>query len=357
MKVLFLTRHGSAAASCRHRVLQYVPFLERAGIQCTVSPFFDNAYSEEYRRNGHKSRVGALRGIGRRLAAVSRARSFDVAVIHTELLPFVPAAVERWLLDTRVPLVLDYDDAFFHRYERHRLAAVRWVLGRKIARLAEMVRLVIAGSEYLAAYARREGAEVAVIPTTVDLARYPSEPAETVEDVFTLGWVGSPSTTDHLEHLLPELRAAAARRPFKLLTIGARPFDAGGLLTEQVEWREDTEVAELSRCHVGIMPLPDSPWNRGKCGFKLIQAMACWKPVIASPVGANNEIVRSDCGLLALPGEWAVAIGRLRDDADTRRRMGVAGRTRVECDYSLQTWAPRLIDALRQVATHGQRRR
>jgi glycosyltransferase involved in cell wall biosynthesis len=354
MKVLFLTRHGSQAASCRHRVLQFVPWLEQAGVECVVSPLFDNSYLEEYRRAGHKSRAGAFRGILRRLAAVSRARAFDLVVVHSEVLPFMPASVEGWLL-AGVPFVLDYDDAFFHQYDQHSLPAIRWLLGPKIARLVRRARLVIAGSEYLAEYSRREGANVAVIPTTVDLVRYPAAPVASREDLFTLGWIGSPSTTDHLEHALPELRAAARRRPFRLITIGARSFTAGDLPAEQVEWCEETEGAQLSRCDVGIMPLPDSPWNRGKCGFKLIQAMACWKPVIASPVGANTSIVTEECGLLAAPGEWAAAIDALRDEPERRRQMGLAARDRVAQHYSLQIWAPRLVEAL-QVAAGSRRR-
>jgi glycosyltransferase involved in cell wall biosynthesis len=350
MRVLFLSRHDSQVASCRHRVLQFLPYFESAGIECVVSPFFDNGYARRYERSGRKSPLGGLRGLVRRLRMLRSVDSFDLVFAQAEVFPFLPAAAEAWLARGKVPLVLDYDDAVFHKYDRHPSRVVRTLLGPKIARLMRMARLVIAGNDYLAEYARRQGAEVTVVPTTVDLARYPLSPSVRSAPMFTLGWIGSPSTTPHLEHALLELRAAAQAHPFKLVAIGARPFDAGDLPVERIPWSEGTEIVELNRCDAGIMPLPDTPWTRGKCGFKLIQAMACWKPVIASPVGANVAIVNEACGILAGDGQWRAAIERLRGDSDLRARMGVAARARVAERYSLQAWAPRVVSILRGVA-------
>ena len=350
MRVLFLARHDSHVASCRHRVLQYLPYLEAAGIECVVSPFFDNRYAREYQRSGRKSLLGGLRGVARRIDVLRGIDSFDLVFVQAEVFPFLPAAAETWIGRRNVPLVIDYDDAVFHKYDRHPLSAVRALLGSKIARLMRTAHLVIAGNDYLAEYARRQGAVVTVVPTTVDLDRFPPATPAPSEPLFTLGWIGSPSTTAHLEHVVPELQAAARARPFRLLTIGAGPFDAGDLPVERVPWSEASEVSALSRCHAGIMPLPNTPWTRGKCGFKLIQSMACWMPVIASPVGANVAIVNEQCGVLAADGEWQAAIDWLRDDPDRRIRMGVAARERVAKEYSLQVWGPRLVTILRGVA-------
>jgi len=350
MRVLFLARHDSHVASCRHRVLQFLPYLESAGIECVVSPFFDNHYAHRYGRSGRKSLLGGLRGLVRRLGVLRSVDAFDVVFVQAEVFPFLPAAAEAWLARRKVPLVIDYDDAVFHKYDRHPNRVVRTLLGPKIARLMRTARLVIAGNDYLAEYARRQGAQVTVVPTTVDLTRYPLSQPVPSEPMFTVGWIGSPSTTAHLEHALPELRAAARVHPLKLVAIGARPFDAGGLPVERIPWSEATEVAELNRCDAGIMPLPDTPWTRGKCGFKLIQAMACWKPVIASPVGANVAIVDDGCGILAADGQWRAAIDRLRGDPILRARMGVAARARVAERYSLQAWGPRIVSILRGAA-------
>src|SRR5689334_10848237 len=129
MRVLFLSRHDSQVASCRHRVLQYVPYLESAGMECLVSPFFDNHYARRYERSGGKSVLGGLRGLARRLSVLRSVDSFDLVFLQAEVFPFLPAAAETWLARRNVPLVIDYDDAVFHKYDQHSARVVRTLLG------------------------------------------------------------------------------------------------------------------------------------------------------------------------------------------------------------------------------------
>ncbi len=169
---------------------------------------------------------------------------------------------------------------------------------------------------------------------------------------MTIGWIGSPLTSSYLDLLRPALAALTARIPLRLLLIGAAPTALAGLPVERVAWSQDTEAAEIARCDVGVMPLPDLPWERGKCGYKLIQFMACALPVVASPVGANRDIiVPGETGFLAARGaDWVSMLSRLHHDPQLRRRMGEAGRRRAEQLYSLQITAPRLVDLLRRLA-------
>lgn len=342
MRVLILPRHTRQAASCRHRFLQYLPYLQRQGLECDVVPFFDTKYTAAILR-GRKQRWRMGRAVLKRVATLLRARQYDLVVVHVELVPYLPHAFERLLALLAVPFVVDFDDAIFHSYDQHSSALVRWLFGKKLGRLMSSAELNCAGSEYLAAYARRFSDRVALVPTVVDLTRYPGTPVDLGSRPFSIGWIGSPATTPHLRSVAGELAAFARGRDVEVVAIGAQRFDAGDLRVRWVDWSEETEVEALAHTHVGIMPLPASPFTRGKCGFKLIQGMACWKPVVGSPVGANCQIVEHEVtGLLAEPGQWAQALTRFYDDRALCDRFGAAGRRRVEQEYSLAAWAPRV---------------
>lgn len=351
MNVLILPRHSAQAASCRHRFVQYLPYLQAHGFTCDVVPFFDERYTAAVLGGGEKLWWRFGQAAATRLAALLRARRYDLVVVHSEFIPFLPHAFEHWLGRMAVPFVVDFDDAFFHAYDQHASGAVRWLLGDKLGRLMAEAELNCAGSEYLCAYARRFSRKVALVPTVVDLARYPDAPTAPDPDRFSIGWIGSPATTPHLQSVLPELLAFASGRNVEIIAIGARRFDVGSAPVRWVEWSEQTEVAELSKAHVGIMPLPASMWTEGKCGFKLIQAMACWRPVVASPVGANLQIVEPGVsGLLAQPGEWGAALTRLYENPQLCATLGAAGRRTIERGYALDVWAPRLAALWAQAA-------
>jgi glycosyltransferase involved in cell wall biosynthesis len=351
--VLFLTKYARNGASSRQRTFQYLPWLEEAGMECQVAPLFDEAYLEHRYRLGRARFTDIARGLTRRLRAVPAARRFDLVVIEYEALPFLPALPERWLRWVGVPYVVDYDDALFHRYDLHQNLLVRRLLGNKIARVMRGAALVTAGNEYLAEYAWTSGASrVEVIPTVVDLDRYPPLVERTREEgPLIIGWIGSPSTAKYLQAVAAPLAEVCAGGRALVRLVGSGPVDLPGVPVKVESWREDTEVDELQRFDVGIMPLPDEPWERGKCGYKLIQYMACGLPVVASPVGVNREIVQQSVnGYLAeTDTEWVTGLNTLLQDAQLRRRMGSAGRAKVEQRYALQVTGPRLAALLQAV--------
>jgi glycosyltransferase involved in cell wall biosynthesis len=321
-----------------------------------VSPFFDDRYTSEVLRSGRKEwwRFGSY--LTRRLLELITAHKYDLVVIYSELVPYLPELLERTLAKAAVPFVLDFADAFFHAYDQHRIRPLRWLLGSKIPGLMRHAALNVAGSEYLAGYARQFSRHVAVIPTVVDLSRFPVGPVASTDSTFRIGWIGSPATTPHLRSMLGELADFCTHRDVEVVAIGAKRFNARSVPVRWVEWSESTEVRELSRTDVGIMPLPSTPWAAGKGGFKLIQAMACWRPVVASPVGENIHIVENKVsGLHAGPGQWSVALDRLYHDHALRTRLGTEGRYRVERDFSLQVWAPKLAALWTQAALNGPR--
>jgi glycosyltransferase involved in cell wall biosynthesis len=213
--------------------------------------------------------------------------------------------------------------------------------------------MVIVGNDYLGERARQAGARrVELLPTVVDTSRYtvtltaPSQP-------LTIGWMGSPSTAPYLHFVAPVLQRMIDSYGLRVVAIGANPDQLRGLAFEVRSWSEELEVDEIHRFDIGIMPLPDEPFERGKCGYKLIQYMACGKPVVASAVGTNTILVRQGInGFLARTElEWLEALEYLVNDPPLRHRMGTSGRMMVEREYSLRATAPRLAGLLRSVAS------
>lgn len=359
LKILALTRYGRAGASSRLRFLQYLPWLREAAIDVSVQPLLGDAPLQARYRTGRYGTVPLLTAYLKRCHALLGRHQFDVVWIEKEALPWAPLWLERGLL-RGVPYVLDFDDAVFHNYDKHRSLLVRRVYGRRLDRLMARAALVVDGNSYLAQRARDAGApRVELLPTVIDLDRYP-EPAHASESVTVGGtlrivWIGSPTTVHYLQLLREPLQALARTHAFVLRVVGGGKVDLPGVNVEEVPWSEATEVASIGACDVGVMPLLDSPWERGKCGYKLIQYMACGLPVVASDVGANSEIVQHDVSGLVVrsSSDWEVALQRLLSDAALRARMGQAGRRRVEQRYCVQHTAPLLANWLRQAAEGG----
>jgi len=347
-KVLVLTKYGSLGASSRMRSLQYLLWIQKAGVEATVQPLLsDELLVERYQQGGY-GLWPLFRAYADRFLTMLECRHFDVVWIEKEALPWLPAWFERWLL-RGTPYVLDFDDAIFHNYDLHRSALVRRVYGRRIDCLMEGARLVIAGNRYLADRASAAGARwVEVIPTVVDLARYPAKQTYSVATKPRIVWIGSPSTVQYLLELAEPLGALTKRQPFTLRVIGGGAITVPGVNVEVVTWSADTEAAAIAECDMGIMPLRDTPWEQGKCAYKLIQYMACGLPTVASPIGANRDVViEGETGFFADTAyAWIEKMELLLCDAALRQRLGHAGRARVVAEYCLQQTAPKLVRLL-----------
>jgi glycosyltransferase involved in cell wall biosynthesis/SAM-dependent methyltransferase len=348
VKILFLTRFGVQGASSRMRIVQYLPGFESTAIESVVSPLFDDAMLlRKYQHGGYSLRK-LLAAYGRRVRALIGQHQFDLVWIEKEALPWFPAWLERWLL-SRTPYVMDFDDAIFHSYDLHHFTWVRRVYGRRIDRLMEGARLVITGNRYLADRAVAAGTrQIEMIPTVVDLARYQAKQAYSIVSKPCIVWIGSPSTVQYLLELAEPLGALAKRQPFTLRVIGGGSITMPGVDIEVLAWTADMEAAAIAECDVGIMPLRDTPWEQGKCAYKLIQYMACGLPTVASPIGANLEVViEGETGFFAdTASAWVEKMELLLCDAALRQRLGHGGRVRVDAEYCLQRTTPRLARLL-----------
>lgn len=350
--VLALTRYENMGASSRYRFLQYMPFLSQHGIEVEVRPLLDNTYVARLYRGEGVDVPAVARAYAQRLVHLVRHRRYDLIWIEKEALPFVPGWLEALLLGRGTRYVLDYDDAVFHNYDRHSRRLVRALLGAKYDRVMRGSTLVVAGNDYIAERAQDAGARhVEVVPTVVDLDRYPlAEPGAT-GDVW-VGWIGTPYTSKYLKALAPVLAEVGGGEQVGFRLIGSGPLTWAGDRVELVPWSEETEVDSLRSLSIGIMPIPDNPFERGKSGLKLLQYMAVGLPVIASPVGVNRQIVEQGVNgfLCQTTDEWITAIRTLAANAELRQRMGQAGRRKVESLYSLQVSAPRVASLLRRAA-------
>ncbi len=359
IRVLALSPIPEEGAGCRFRIAQFIPYLRSVGIDVTLRSLFTaEFFNLVYRRGQYARKASGFAKLAlKHLASLRDLSRFDAVLLYREMLPIGPAIIERLLaLRGRPPIVFDFDDAIFlpNVSDANRpIAALKQP--RKVATIIRHSNRVIVGNDYLAAYARQFNDAVTVIPTVVDTSKFVPRARSDSSASRTrpvVGWIGSPTTASYLVALTPVLQRVHVNCPFVLRISGAGdPIDAPGLEIEQPAWSLHREVELFNTCDVGVYPLTDDEWARGKCGFKAIEFMACGVPVVASAVGVNREIIEDGVNgfLASSDAEWVDKLGRLLGDPDLRRRLGAAGRRTIEERYSLQIQAPALAAALRDV--------
>ena len=346
--------------SQRYRIEQWEPLLRARGVEITYQPFEDAALNAVlYRAGETASKVRLiLRALARRTRDLRRVRDFDAVYILREAALLGPPVFERWVSMSGVPVVFDFDDAVFVPYKSPSNGYLSYLkFPGKTRTVCRLAAHVMAGNDYLAAYARAVNPRVTVIPTTIDTEQYTVE-ERAASEVPVIGWTGSHSTVQHLDTLRGALQRLAARERFRLRVIGTPDYRIEGVEVEALKWRSETEVDDLRPVDVGVMPLPEDKWSVGKCGLKALQYMALAVPTVCSPVGVNTEIIRDgENGLIAATeDEWVEKLSQLLRSAELRRRLGAAGRATVEARYSAAVQAPRVYDILKSVARSPARK-
>jgi glycosyltransferase involved in cell wall biosynthesis len=356
-RILFVSAHPRGLApSQRFRFEQYVDFLAEHGFETTFSPIIR---PDEYRllyASGNTIRKGAIfaRGLGTRMAQALRRPGYDVAIVQREAIQLGTTVFESALARSRAKLVFDFDDAIWLSDTSAANRRMSWLKRPgKVARLIAMSDMVWAGNDYLADYARQFNNTVEVVPTTIDTDQYtPCEKRASGRPVC-LGWTGSVSTIKHFELALPALRRIrerfGERVAFKVIGDGAYRNDALGI--QGTPWRAETETRDICEIDIGMMPLPDDAWARGKCGLKALQFMAMQIPVVTSPVGVNSDIVDEGANgyLAATEDEWFERLAALVESAEQRREFGRAARDTVVNRYSVASQREAYLDRLRIV--------
>lgn len=337
-KILFLPKYPRMGASSRLRTYQFLPSWIKAGYEVKVSPFFNEFYLKEKYKGQGVTKSNVLKCYLKRLLVLMGFWRYDLVWVEKELFPFLPAWAEWFLAKLGKGYVVDYDDAVFHRYDMARRPIVRKWLGKKIDGVMRHSNIVWAGNSYLATWATKAGAKkVVILPTVIDPNRY-SLKDYTLSTPVVIGWIGSPTTLKYLNEIRPVLEKLSKELDVVIHVVGGnREWRFDGNLT-LIQWTEEGEVAAIQGMDIGVMPLPDDPWEKGKCAYKLIQYMACGLPVVASPVGMNVDVVvDGENGFLAkTQEEWYGYLKMLILDGEMRREMGGKGFELVKEHYTIE---------------------
>jgi glycosyltransferase involved in cell wall biosynthesis len=352
--VLFIASHRKdRAPGQRFRFEQYLPYLEQQGIHCELSPIISEADDRIlYRRGHYLAKLGLhLRAKRVRRRDVARAADFDVVFVFREAILTGSTTYERQLRKRGPRMVFDFDDAIWNLDVSEANRRVSWLKNPgKTAELIAMADTVLAGNAYLADYARRYNSRVSIVPTTIDTGEYLRTATRREDGRVCIGWSGSVTTIKHFDQAVSALRVLKERygKRVSFKVIGDPAYVNHDLGIQGIAWNRHDEIAELSSIDIGIMPLPDDEWARGKCGLKGLQYMALEIPTVMSPVGVNCEIVSHGVnGLLAASrDEWVEELGGLIESAERRAAIGRAGRRTVEERYSVRAWRDEYVRLL-----------
>jgi len=355
LKVIFIVPYPIEGASSRLRVWQYLKHLERLGVRCCFRPFMSSAFYEIVYQPGRfwlKTYHFILSAFNR-LLDLPIIKKHDLVFVQREAFPFGPPIFE-WIVAKilRKPLIYDFDDAIFLKTKSKYNNLVRFVKSpQKISKIIRMSTQVIVGNKYLQEYALKFNQSTSVIVTPVDTEKFKPEDKKANKDNVVLGWIGSHSTSTFLLPLRDVFQRLQAKYPCLTLR-----FVGAGNLFNQIpfaqfwEWKLERESKDLNTFDVGIMPLPENEWSKGKCGYKLLQYMGAGIPVVCSPIGVNKEIVQEGGnGFFAgLQEEWFKKLSALIEDSEMRQRMGIKGRKTVENRYSLKACLPSFYEVLKK---------
>jgi len=342
-KILFVCPYPfDEAPSQRFRYEQYLEILEDNEFSYELKPFLDiKGWNILYKEGAIPQKAWAfIKGFAKRKILLFRLRQYDFIFIHREATPAGPPFFE-WITKYiwRKKIIYDFDDAIWltdHSEKGSFKSVVKWKF--KVAKICKWSYKVSCGNEYLAEFARQWNNNVILNPTTIDTdKRHVPAQSATETDQLVVGWTGTHSTLPYLKNILPVLLDLYKQHPFTLKVIANKKPDFDFPELEFIFWNKTSEIEDLQDIDIGLMPLTDDKWSKGKCGFKALQFMALEIPVVASPVGVNNLIVPNG-GLLANGNiEWKEKLQRLINDQESRKTLGNSGRTFVKKYYSVSS--------------------
>lgn len=340
MRVLFIIPYPlDIAPSQRFRFEQYINVLKSNNINPSFAPFLDiNTWNILYKKGNFNQKIfGVIKGFLNRILLLTSVYKYQYIFIHREAAPFGPPLFE-WIIGriTRKRIIYDFDDAIWLS-DKHK-GISKWIKNtQKVDKIIRLAHKISCGNQYLFDHARALNRNVVINPTTIDTKNYHNRLKTVQTGELVIGWTGTHSTLKYLKMVVPVLEKLARIRKVKILIIcNQKPyFNIPNL--EFVYWSKEKEVEDLLKIDIGIMPLENDAWSKGKCGFKVLQYMSLAIPVVASPVGVNNSIVENSKNgyLCDTEKEWLNALLDLIDHPETRSEFGLAARRKVENNYSV----------------------
>ncbi|MDP4181992.1 MAG: glycosyltransferase family 4 protein [Bacillota bacterium] len=347
MNILLLPKYHPEGASSRYRLYNYIQYFEGKGHRVDVKPLLYKGYVKDlYSKNRNKS-LKIMMDIFKRLSfLIKNRKNYDVLIIEKELFTNIPFFIE-WIILKGTTYTVDYDDAISINYKRNRVK--RLLFRNKIDKLTAGAAVTTVGNRWY--WNELKKASLEYLPTVVDLKSYNyKELTKTQNLTPIIVWIGSPSTVHYLKCVETAIKVLAQKHDFILRVIGAN-IELDGVKVQCFKWSQEMEFKLLYEADIGIMPLFDTIWEKGKCGFKLIQYMASSLPTVASSAPANEEItLQGKTGFIASHEEdWVNYLSKLIEDKELRAKMGVAARKRIEENYSYQIWGDRFVEIIEKL--------
>jgi glycosyltransferase involved in cell wall biosynthesis len=348
MKVLYFTKYNRKGASSRLRSYQFFPLLEKEGITVTVQPFFDDTYLNNLYAKKINSKTMIFGFYLKRFFWLFTVFKYDKILIEKELFPYFFSWFEKlfWLL--HINYIVDYDDAIFHNYDLNDSIMIRFFLKNKISNVMKFSGCVIVGNNYLADKAAKAAAKkIVLLPTVIDIAKYKITHKQANAKVI-IGWIGSPTTFKYVQHLTAVFEILIGKYNIEIHIVGVNKDLGLGNAVQFISWTENSEVSAISNFDIGVMPLENTPWESGKCAYKLVQYMGCGIPVVASKVGMNVDVVNDGENgyLVQNKEEWVEKLSVLIENESLRNQFGLKGRLKVENEFSLKNNFKKLLTIL-----------
>jgi len=363
-KVLFwVGQETGLVPGQRFRFEQYIPFLEENGIGCEISPLMSKSDNRILYSPGNIFRKAKLlkKAIDKRRDDLRRIRAgeFAAVFVYRDAIMIRSTYFEQQVKKMGVPMVFDFDDSIWLQDVSDANRLLGWLKNpAKTAKIISLCHTTIAGNQYLQDYASPHNPNTLIIPTTIDTAHYVKKPRLNGSDngVVTIGWSGSITTLKHFKTSIDVLKTLKQkynnRICFRVIGDGGYTHQELGITGQW--WKADTELEDLSTFDIGIMPLPDDLWSRGKCGLKGLQYMALEIPTVMSPVGVNSDIIQDgQNGFLASShDQWVEKISMLVESSELREKLGSAGRQTVTDHYSVEANKQKWLSVFQNVI-HG----
>lgn len=352
MNILILSKYERNGASSRVRTYQYIDELQthNTNLKFKISPLFSNTYVKNlYSRKNNFTEI--LKSYLRRLLIfIFISKKYDFIYIEKEVFPFLSSVFEIILKKRGFKYIVDYDDAVFHNYDKHQLWIIRFLFSSKVSRIIKNSYKTVTGSKYLYNYATNFSKHIELIPSTVSLEKYQNVVPQSSNQKIIIGWIGTPKTSKFLIPYLDLFNELQKNRNVEFRFIGlSTNFFNKKYNFKYVKWQEQSEAHDLNEIDIGIMPLDEDEFSKGKCAYKLIQFMALKKPVVASDVGANNYVVKHEVSgfLAANNAQWKEYLIKLIEDENLRQSLGIHGFESFKKDYSLESQLTNFVNLFR----------
>lgn len=357
-KVKFITPTEMMGASSRYRVYQYIEYLDKE-INYEIYPFMSDDIYNMFKKGKNFSfilRVPNL--VLKRIKVLFKCKKDDTVFIHRDIIPFGPMIFEKILKIKGCKIILDLDDAVYCNEtseissKKNRIL-YKFKYGKRFNTSIKLADLVICGNRFIEEYVKKYNDNTIIIPTVIDTNKIESVKQVNLDEKLVIGWIGNPGNTTYVLNILSEINSVS-KNNIKIILIGAKKFDNTvyeNLDIEFYDWNLKDEYKLLKKCNIGIMPLNNSEWSKGKCGLKLLQYMAAGIPVIASDVGVNGDIVIEGYNgyLVNQKKSWSDIINYILDNNIDLKKMGDNSRKYVEENYSINAWKETFIETIKNI--------